>query len=658
MPIRQLCDARSSPRFAFTILVAGFITFQDKQLGTGSCRMIAKRTKLIVIHGWGGTYLEAAAQLLQWLAVESFWYRGMILVPARSATLLRHLLHDPTDAPYYPALCKLIVSRFLMSPPLPHAEIPRIDRFSRFAEDRLRRDFPQWGMPLAPDARKARARQLAGEAQAELQPLLEMLEALQAKVRTHDGPHDESTIRNLLVTVAGQKGFAGDPVPLLEALREMHETGGDLDTVASAVLYAARLQQQARDNCEPFRYGHEYRFVFVNYHESLQALAACAPADVFLADLPVAAFPALEQDIEALHAADIHTARFEDHHPYDPQRERTLRQLVKQGKLGHLWLSGPEQGAELPAEERKCAADMVFESCIAATPAETAGTRRLRQAAHGEDLVTDRTPLGILLTDLIKGGICKAELAQILLASLEQDDAMERLTHRGWAGLPARWRSQLDQTAAQILENTVLLQLDHGHTRIVCAKAVHAEPGAPRLPTGKAIAFLARSFPEAHYAFYCFGSTLLVARRLDQADTTLNLGSIMPSIGTPSDGGHAGAAVCRPDANPGFPHHLLSHVTDANFIRYSRYLAARLSAAGYPVASVRNLSQPGRARWTSGSRKLVWVIAASFLVGLGLILLAPSFRPGRIRESNQDFLPQIDLADKDDAEPVSFTENL
>lgn len=615
-------------------------------------------TKLLVIHGWGGTYLEAAERLLNMLEVESYWYQGAILVPSRNATLLRHLLNDPTEDRYYQSLCKLIVSRFLMSPPFPREKISQIDQFSRFAEDRLRRDFPHLGIPFAPAARKTRASQLASEAEAELRPLLDILQHLQTIAAKHAGTRDESTIRQMLDTVASEKGFSGSPIPLLEALREMHETGGDLDTVASAVLYATSLRQKARAQNQPFRYGHEYRFVFVNYHESLQALRPFAPAELFLADLPVAAFPALEQDIADLHTQGIYTARFEDHHPYDPRRETALKQLVTDGKLGTLWLSGPRQGDESAAEDLKCAADMVFESCVAGSPAETEGARRLRQAAHGEDFVTNRTTLGIRLTDLIKGGICKVELAQILLASMDGDDAMDRLQRRGWAALPALWRSTLDSTAEHILENAVMLRLENGGPRIICAKAVHAEPGMPKLPTGKAIEFLSRAFPDAQYAFYCFGSSLMVARRLDHADTTLNLGSIMPRIGTETDGGHAGAAVCRPDANPRFPQRLLGHISDANFVSFARYLGARLSEAGYPVASVHNLSRSGRARWTSGSQKLIWIVAASFLIGLGLILFAPPFRPANVRASNEDFLPQIDITDDDTPEDIPTREPL
>ena len=611
--------------------------------------------KLLVIHGWGASYLEAAEKLVQRLDVTAFWYQGSILVPSRSASLLRHLLNDPTNDPYYQSLCKLIISRFLVSPPLPEDQKEHIEGFSRFSEDRLRRDFPHFGIPVTPSARRICAQRLTEEAEHELQPVLRLLRNLQEQVRSYQGDRHEAAIRQFLTVTANVEGVAHSPIPLLEALREMHETGGDLDTIASAVLYAAALRQQAHAADRPFRYGHEYRFVFVNYHESLQALKLWGPAELYIADLPVAAFPALEEDIQHLHANGIHTARFEDHHPYDPDRKKTMQDLVDRKQIGFLWLSGPEQGHELPEEEIKCAADMVFESCIANTPAETAGARRLQAAAHGEDFVTNRTELGILLTNLIKGGICKVELAQLLLASLENDDAMQRLKERGWASLPDLWRATLDSTAEYILENAAILQLSDSKTRIVCAKAVHADPGMPKLPTGKAIEFLARSFPEAQYAFYCFGSSLMVARRLDQADTTLNLGALMPRIGTETDGGHAGAAVCRPDANPAFPRRLLGQISDANFISFARYLGDRLTRSAHPVANVRNVSRPGKARWTSGSRKLIWIVLIAFLGGLALMSFFPSFRPENVRQSNEEFLPQIDISEEADVIPNAET---
>jgi len=278
-------------------------------------------------------------------------------------------------------------------------------------------------------------------------------------------------------------------------------------------------------------------------------------------------------------------------------------------------------------------------------------------ATHGEDFVRDRTPLGILLTNLIKGGTCKVELAQILLDAMEKDDAQERLQARGWAVLPEEWKADIDATAEKLRENVYRLELADGKTSIVSVLAAHSDPGKPKLTTGKAVDFIARNYPGAQYAFYCWGSSMMVARRLDHDDITLNLGSLMPRIGGPSDGGHASAAVCRPDVNPHYPERLLGRVTSTEFGRFNQYLASRLAAAGYPVAAIRNLSVPEPSVWSRGTRRLLAIVAAAVLLGLGLVALVPRYRVDRIRDSNRDFFPHIGVsADGDERDEVGVND--
>lgn len=596
--------------------------------------------KLVIIHGWGGTYIEAAACITELLQFSAFSDRGAFLVPRRQGALLRHLFNDPGTDRCIIALRKLAVSRFLASPPAPPAMRGASGDYTAFTEDRLRQDFPEFGFPLAPAARRQRAACLRQEAEAALGPVLATLDKLLAGFQDNPGAdRSEQSVRDRLKAMATD--VADDLLPLLETLRAMQETGGDLDTVGSAVFHARRIRLDAERAGTPCVYGRDYRFVFVNYHESFRSLAALAPAELYAADLPVGAFPGLAADIRFLHANGVHTARFEDHHPWRPDQREALEQCLRDGALGMLALSGPAEDTEQPENEQQCAADMVFASRIAGTAADTAGARRLRDAAHGEDFVRDRTDLGTLLTDLIKGGICKVELAQLLLASLDGDDAMTRLDARGWAGLPAAWANDIESTAAGILDSVSQITLSGSGARIITAAAVHAEPGKPKLPTGRAIAFLASAFPDAQYAFYCYGSSLMVARRLDPFDTTLNLGSLMPVIGCAADGGHAGAAVCRPDANPRYPARLLGQGSSLAFHRFSRYLADSLAAAGYPNGGAQDRSARALAQERGSSRRLVIVLATAFSLGLLLLALFRPFRPGPVRESNADFFPQI-----------------
>ncbi len=599
------------------------------------------RIKLFVIHGWGGSYLEAAGRVTDLLKVESYWYNGSFMVPRRRGGLLRHILNEPANDRYITALRKLIVGQFMLSPTAPNEVAEDLDNYSRFPEERLRRDFPTFGIPMGPNTRWRRASQLKTEAEKELQPVLTVLKRLQDEAAASDEALTEAHVRERLEALSADAG-TGNLLPLLENLREMHETGGDLDTVASAVMYAHHFGHQAKREGKPFRYGREYRFVFINYHESMHGFAEHAPADLYLADLPIAAFPECESDIRYLHDKDVHTIRFEDHHPWLPERKRAMETLIEEGKLGFLDLGGPEQGTEQADEELRSAAEMIYENLIEGTEADCEGARRLRKATHGEDFVRGRTELGILLTDLIKGGICKVELGQILLDSLENDDPMDRLQARGWAALPEAWKEDIDATAETLRENAYLLKLADGKTTILSALAAYPDPGKPKLPTGKAIEFFAENYPEAQYVFYSWGSSLMVARRLDQADTTLNLGSLMPAIGSPSDGGHAGAAVCRPESNPHFPKRILNRVSASEFGRYNRYLASRLTHEGYPVESVKNISVASSSTWNRGNRRLGIILTGAIVLGFALVAVIPNYRPAQVRESNADFFPHID----------------
>jgi len=312
-----------------------------------------------------------------------------------------------------------------------------------------------------------------------------------------------------------------------------------------------------------------------------------------------------------------------------------------------LALSGPLLNEDLPDEEEpQCGADMVYSNLIANTPRDTPGAKRLRKAAHGEDFVTNRTDFGILLTNLIKGGVCKTELAQILVEAMQNDDAQQRLEQRGWAQLPDLWHKDIEEVAETLTENVVYITLAENKTKIVCALATHAEPGKPRLTTGKAVEFFARNYPEADYIFYCFGSSIMVARRLNHADTQMNLGSLMPFLGTESDGGHAGAAVCRPDANPHYPAQILGRINKSNFVQFAHYLATRLTANNYEVESIEDLSTGAPNRWQNSKNKIAIILLVALLSGLILTIFFPSFRYKNVIESNKNHFTQFIIESK------------
>jgi hypothetical protein len=189
-----------------------------------------------------------------------------------------------------------------------------------------------------------------------------------------------------------------------------------------------------------------------------------------------------------------------------------------------------------------------------------------------------------------------------------------------------------------------------GNLKILMAMAARTEPGQPRIPVGKAVEFFARTYPEADYILYCFGSSLMVGRRLNQADLSLNLGTLMPQIGGPGDGGHAGAAVCRPEDNEHYPQAILGRVNGTTFKRFVSYLGSRLTALGFRTRRLRDLSGNRPSPLHRGGRRILLLTAAAILVGLLLIMLNPAYRPQAILKSNENFFPHIRAETLDQAE--------
>ena len=460
---------------------------------------------------------------------------------------------------------------------------------------------------------------------------------------------------------------------MLERVRDLQETGGDLDTVASAAFYTHWIcNRAAHDKSDPPLYGRDFNYVFVNYHEHLTRLAEYGPADILMADLPIGALPSFEEDVRELRRHDVRMERYEDHHPRTAEQDAMLRGLATEGLIGALAMSGPMRGEEVDLDAALCGADMVHESTVADKPWDTPGTRTLRDAAHAEDLATGRNELGRLLTSLIKGGICKIELTQLLVASMTDDDAVERLRVRKWHRRSRGWEDHFTDVAPELLENTCMLtfrrnatahseaggeglgpgsdmpaprprgESEH-ETNVLAALAVRSRPGEPRITVGHVAEYLGREFPQADYLFYCYGASLVVTRRLNQADLTLNLGALMSQLGTEHDGGHAGAAVCRPEENPAYPRRLLGRVTPSNFRAFARYLAERVAGTGPALVRLRDCSRPVEsARLRRSGRKVTIVTLAAIVVGLLLALFHPGFRREAIKASNRAFFPQLE----------------
>jgi len=413
-----------------------------------------KPLKLIVMHGWGSTLAETAAALRDLLGLECHWKDGAFYVPRRPALMLRRLLGETRQERYFQALRKLIFARFLRSSLgsiTLNSTILNRD-FARFTEAHLAAQFPEWGLPFSPAARARRACALQAEAETDLQPILTLLPEI-AATGAHGLPTEE-TVRMLIMERAVPHASPAEILKLFETVRDMQETGGDLDSVASAALYTHWLRSAATAQGRTLQYGRDYRYVFLNYHESLLVFEKLAPAELYMADLPIGAFPEFETEIRALARHGIVVARFEDHHPYSPEQAAMLARLVQEKLVGFYALSGPLLGQEVEGHELKCGADMVYENTILGQPWNCAGALELRRAAHAEDFALRDNELGRILTTLIKSGTNKVQLAQFLDDSIPRHNILEAVHSRYHSVLSAA-PLQLDSRSRELLDENV-----------------------------------------------------------------------------------------------------------------------------------------------------------------------------------------------------------
>jgi hypothetical protein len=599
------------------------------------------RRKIIVMHGWGGTLGGALECLRTLLRFEARWADGGFYVEPRTGSLLRQLLADLEGERCLRAFQKLAVSRLLNAAPAAEAG-GGLEALYRLDESDIRETFARFGLPISPAFKAQRARVLETEAAAELGPMLRGLERVAGEALHGGWPAWTEAETRRRILAAGTGGQAMDAaLRLVESVRQMQETGGDLDTVGSAALYAYWLQASAEARGETCAYGRCYRYAFLNYHESLLSLKHLGPADLYLADLPIGAFPEFEPECRALADVGIRVRRYEDHHPCTPEQRAALGRLRDDGILEFFEMSGPAGTEEPDPDTLRCATDMVYDNVIRGTPWDCAGARTLRDAAHAEDFVKGRTAFGRLLTDLIKGGQCKVEIVQTLVDGIPGDDGAARVRANGWETVADAWRRETDAIRERLLEHAYVLTLADSGVRILAALAVHAAPGSARMTVGKAQEFYAEKVPEADYLFYCYGSGLLVARRLNQADVTLNLAELMRRIGSPGDGGHGGAAVARPERHPRYPRRTLGTIRAGRFGAFVRYLSARLGESGFPVGAIRSRSVAVHVHSNASTRRLGLVALVAVAVGILTALLNPRFRPRAILESNADFLPAL-----------------
>ncbi len=638
------------------------------------------RPKLIVIHGIGTSFSEAIDTLLEINNFSCLWYENAYYVPQHHGVVIRKILNEPKPDKYIIAFQKLIISRFLESTfEQTQLDENEIKKRTSFKESSLLNNFAEFGIPAAFTDRKLRHAQIKKEADKILKDVFDTLPELKKTIDNENGMLIEEQVRIQIKKFSAKLAEDCDLTLLLESIRDMHESGGDMDTVGSATFYTYWLLSRAKSKGKELVYGKDYRYVYVNYHQGLRHLTAYGPADILMADFPTGAIPDLEGDVRYLAERDIIIERFEDHHPFNNEQVATFEKLQKEKLIGFYALSGENQDEDFDEQtfEHKCGADMVYENLIQGESWDCDGAKELRKAAHSEDFVTHRYELGLNLTGLIKGGYCKIELAELLVKSIYDNNAMELLEQKGLLDITKEWDEYFDSIKNKLLNNAFYIHIDRPETedlassggkalgdgsdvpvsrkdiekqkeaktlKIIMALAIHSEPGEPKITTGKAVSFFKESFPDSDYIFYCYGASILVARRLNQADYSLNLGTIMPKIGGEGDGGHAGAAVGRPEANESYPKELIGYVNEGNFKQFVDYMKFKLNQSGIDVKKVEDKSIKSKKEQKGALALLITVIVA-LVIGIILMIFHPDFKRENIIKSNKNFFPQVKIED-------------
>jgi len=653
---------------------------------------VRDRNAYIVIHGHGGTLFDAVALPKRLLDFDCCWMNGVFHVPKPISIPLHRLLSEgEDDNQLFTALRKLAVSRMLTASLFPSPP-PSGANFAEFNERSVIDNFPSFAIPFGPASRKAGVARLRKEGEEELMELLgeganENLESLLSRLASRLEKDDGSRLTEIeaeksLMDIYGSREL----VSQLKELRDMEETGGDLDTVSSAVFYARHLTKAADERGDACN----LRFVFVNYHEGLLGLSDLPPGDIYMADMPISTIPDLSGDLRVLADNGLKLVRYEDHHPYSPAHAKMLDALQKEGLVGFQAMSGPLVDPQSPADseeladdELKCGADMVYEALVIKTAADSPAMRHLRELTHAEDFARNRKTLGKVITELIKGGICKVELAQTLFQCREKEDILRYLNDKGWYEWVQVKRYEAMVISDRFMENAQLLEIerpavenaefsgpaldggsdmpvaaaarsgDQDVLRILVALAPKTKRDEPKLNIGRACEYFADKMPNLDYLFFCYGASVVVGRRLNQADASLNLSTLFKKLGTESDGGHAGASVCSPESNPDYPKNILGRVSSANFAVFCRYISERLSSElGVVVRERRNISiKPQSISASNGGKKLLYLLLGAILAGLLVLFFNRGYREKNILKENLDLFPRQPVVNPERANP-------
>jgi hypothetical protein len=313
----------------------------------------------------------------------------------------------------------------------------------------------------------------------------------------------------------------------------------------------------------------------------------------------------MERHFRLLQASDVKVVSIDDHHPFTPEVLASLQKLQAEGIIGRIQIASLPRGEELPIEKQKCGSDLIYADRIRGKPWDNPGLAELVRLAHQHDLHIKIEPASLEISKLIGSRYNKIEIARQLSERVQDLESMRTIMEStGWDAAVKKYEESLEKVFPRIegIVGKVLLRAPgkpEETARILAALSpfCDAKKGEAQINVASALHYLlGRKKLETDYFFYCYGSQLMTTRRPNE-QATMNLSTLCQHIGSRADGGHSGAATCRPSSNSSFPVRRLSRVGDTNFLEFIGYLGKKTGEfAGMEVAEVSGVAfEPGPA---------------------------------------------------------------
>lgn len=294
----------------------------------------------------------------------------------------------------------------------------------------------------------------------------------------------------------------------------------------------------------------------------------------------------IERQFRDLREQDVNFESIDDHHPYTPEIFNLLKQLESEGIIKHIQIVALPRGEELPIEKQTCGAVLVYKDRIKGKPWDNPGLAELQRIALLQDLHIEMEPLALELSKLIGSKFSKVEIATGLAEKIKDYESMRGIMQiTGWDEKVRLYEEGLEKVlprTEEVLGRIDFTKPDDPDARVRIMAAVSpfcdAKKGEVQVNVASAIGYwMGKKKYPADYIFYCYGSHLMTTRKPNEEETSLNLSTVCQAMGTKADGGHSGAATCKPVSNPAFPIERLDKVRDTNFLEYIEYLGKLVS---------------------------------------------------------------------------------